>query len=35
MQNDNLKELWEIQANDSAKFNPKDIIIMDKASINY
>ena len=26
MQNDNLKELWEIQANDSAKFTPKDII---------
>ena len=26
MENDNLNKLWEIQANDSSNFNPKDII---------
>lgn len=34
MENDNLNKIWEIQANDSAKFNPKDIITKAKKQRN-
>lgn len=34
MENDNLNKLWEMQANDSSKFNPKDIITKAKKQRN-
>jgi MFS family permease len=34
MENDNLNKLWEIQANDSSNFNPKDIITKAKKQRN-
>lgn len=34
MENDNLNKLWEIQADDSSSFNPKDIITKAKKQRN-
>lgn len=34
MENDNLNKLWEMQANDSSNFNPKEIITKAKKQRN-